>query len=120
MDDKMIRFIDSQYNELFTIPDGGSIVVTRPDGEQSISMCKYLDSTHFEVNGSCYHACQFAEIQERNGSTVEPEKEPQMVSSYRITNRIPVGDKVYVMGHCPNAPQPCRKTLRFFHFSANH
>lgn len=107
MDGKMIRFIDSQYNELFTIPDGGSIVVTRPSGEQYIGVCKYLDETHVSVNGSCYHLCQFAEILERNGSKVEAENEPEMVGKYyRITNRIPVGNKVFVMGHSPTSPQP--------------
>ena len=106
MDTKMIRFIDSSYNELFTIPDGGSIVVTHTNGEQYIGVCKYLDETHYEINNSCYHACQHAEIMERNGSKVEPEIEPEMVGSYRIMHRIPVGNKVYVMGHSPASPQP--------------
>ncbi len=108
MDEKMIRFIDPEYNTLFTIPDGGAIVVTRPNGEQYIGVCKYIDPTHFEIEGgSCFHIAQFSEIQARNGSTVEPEKEPEIVGGhYRITNRIPVGDKVYVMGHSPTAPQP--------------
>jgi hypothetical protein len=107
MAEKTIRFIDTQYNTLFTIPDGGSIVVTRPSGEQYVGVCKYLDDTHLSVNGSCFHICEFAEIQERNGCTVEQEKEPEMVGgSYRIIHRIPVGDKVYVMGHSPKAAQP--------------
>ena len=103
---EMIRFIDTQYNELFAIPDGGSIVITHPNGDQYIGECKYLDDTHFEINGSCYHQMQFAESTERNGAKVEPEKEPEMVGSYRITHRIPVGDKVYVMGHSTNAAAP--------------
>ena len=106
MDTKMIRFIDSQYNELFKLPDGGSIVVSIPNGEQYVGVCKYLDEMHFDVNGRCYHICEFAETLERNGSTVEPEKEPEMVGSYRITHRIPVGNKIYVMGHSPEAAQP--------------
>lgn len=32
MDNKEIRFIDSHYNELFRIPDGGQIMITTPDG----------------------------------------------------------------------------------------
>lgn len=106
MDGKMIRFIDSQYNELFTIPDGGSIVVSRSNGEQTVGVCKYLDETHFEANGICYHICQFAEIQERNDFKYEPENEPEMVDSYRITNRIPVGNKTFVLGHSPKAVEP--------------
>jgi hypothetical protein len=107
MAEKMIRFIDPHYNTLFTLPDGGSIVVTRPSGEQYVGVCKYLDETHLSVNGSTYHICEFAEIQERIGSTVEPETEPEMVGGrYRIIHRIPVGDKIYVMGHSPKAAQP--------------
>jgi len=106
MDEKKIRFIDSQYNELFTIPDGGSIVVTIPDGGQYIGVCKYLDETHFEINGSRCHIQQFAETLEDNDSKVVPEKEPEMVENYRIIRRIPVGDKVYVMGYSPTSPQP--------------
>jgi len=94
MDEKKMRFIDSQYNELFTIPDGGSIVVTIPDGGQYIGVCKYLDETHFEINGSRCHIQQFAETLEHNDSKVAPEKEPEMVKNYRIIRRIPVGDKV--------------------------
>ena len=105
MDEKMIRFIDPHYNTLFTIPDGGAIVVTRPNGEQYVGICKYIDETHCEVNGSCFHIMQFAEVQARNGSTVEPEKEPELVGGhYRITNRIPVGDKVYVTAVCGRHP----------------
>ena len=31
--DKQIRFIDSSYNELFTIPDGGHIFIIDKNGE---------------------------------------------------------------------------------------
>ena len=106
MSEKMIRFIDTQYNELFKLPDGGSIVVTHPSGEQHIGMCKYLDETHFDLNGRCYHIHQFSEIQERKGAKVEIEKEPEMVGSYRIMYRIPVDLKIYVMGQSPEAAQP--------------
>ena len=37
---------------------------------------------------------------------IEIEKEPDMADSYRIIRRIPVGDKVYVMGHSPEAAEP--------------
>jgi hypothetical protein len=106
MSEKTIRFIDSRCNELFTVPDGGSITVTHHGGEQYVGVCKYLDDTHFDINGSRYHQMQFAESIERAGAEVEPEKEPETVGSYRIMRRIPVGNKVYVLGHSPNAPQP--------------
>ena len=105
-DDRMIRFITSDYKDLFQLPDGGSIVVTHENGEQYVGICKFLDETHTEINGNCYHICQFAEMLERNGSKAEPEKEPEMVGSYRVTHRIPVNDKIYVFGHNPKAAQP--------------
>jgi len=103
---KEIRFIDPNYNELFKIPDGGRIVVTRPEGGQWVGTCDYLDDTHFNINGECMHICQFAEIQKRIGATYMPEKEPEMVSSYRITRRTFVGDKVFKFGISPDAVQP--------------
>jgi hypothetical protein len=110
---KPIRFINSDYKELFTIPDGGRIVVTRPMGEmypnyqeQWVGTCKFLDECHTEINGECYHICQFAEIQERIGSTVEPETKPELIGDYRVTARTFVGDKVFKLGHNPKAPEP--------------
>lgn len=110
---KEIRFINSSYKELFRIPDGGRIVVTRPMGEmypgfqeQWIGTCKYLDDYHTEINGECYHICQFAEIQERIGSTLQPETEPEKVGNYLINARTFVGDKIFKFGHNPHAAQP--------------
>jgi hypothetical protein len=100
----MIRFITSDCKELFKLPDGGSIVVTLSNGEQYVGDCKYLDEMHMEVDGECFHICQFAELQERNGAKVEPEKEPEMVGNYRVKYRIPVDDKVFIMGHNPKSP----------------
>jgi hypothetical protein len=109
---KEIRFIDPNYKELFRISDGGSIVVTRPMGEmysgvqeQWVGTCKFLDECHTEIDGECYHICQFAEIQARIGSTYEPETEPEMVGSYRIIQRVFVGEKVYELGHSAEAVQ---------------
>ena len=49
MSDKTIRFIDSDYKELFRIPDGGSIRIVYPPGdgrETATRQCKFLDETH--------------------------------------------------------------------------
>lgn len=74
MDEKMIRFIDSGYKTLFTIPDGGSIRITYPDDRGTIiRACKYLGEMHVDIGKNCYHICQFAEIMERIGATYEPE-----------------------------------------------
>lgn len=70
-----IRFIDSSYNELFRIPDGGRIRITQPDGGQSEYACRFVDQSHMEISngrGNVYHICQFAKLMERNGNTVEP------------------------------------------------
>jgi hypothetical protein len=100
-----IRFITPDYKELFRIPDGGRIVVTRPDGEEYIAECKYLDETHFSANGTCWHICQFAEVQERNGAAVKPVTEPEVKAGYRIIQRTYAGDKVFKLGYNPDAVQ---------------
>ncbi|MDR1892628.1 MAG: hypothetical protein LBQ48_06440 [Oscillospiraceae bacterium] len=112
-ENREIRFIDPHYKELFRIPDGGRIVVTRPMGElhpgvqkEWVGTCRYLDETHVNINGECYHICQFAEVQARIGSTVEPETEPEMVGDYRITMRTTVRDKKFKFGVNPKAAQP--------------
>lgn len=70
-----IRFIDSGYDEQFRIPDGGRIRIIQPDGEKREYTCRFIDEAHMEVGDgrdSIYHICQFAELMERNGNTVEP------------------------------------------------
>lgn len=67
-----IRFIDPNYKELFRIPDGDKIRILHSDGSQDDRTCRYIDDYHLEVGNSLYHICQFAEIMERNGSTVIP------------------------------------------------
>lgn len=70
--EKGIRFIDPHYKELFRIPDGDKIHILHSDGSQDDRTCRYIDDYHLEVGNSLYHICQFAEIMERNGSTVIP------------------------------------------------
>lgn len=75
-DKKYIRFIDSGYNTLFHICDGDTIKVNSAwDGKAHFFPCKYVDDYHFEIQGNCYHICQFAELMERNGNTYEPVSE---------------------------------------------
>ena len=71
-DERVIRFIDSEYHTLFTIKDGESIVITRFDGEKMILPCTYIDDSHSCIGGSVYHIREFAETQERNGNTYVP------------------------------------------------
>ncbi len=70
-----IRFIDSHYNELFRLKDGGKIRITWRDGEQEEKTCRYIDSTHLEVGSgplNIYHICEFAERIEGGGAKIEP------------------------------------------------
>ena len=70
-----IRFIDSHYNELFRIPDGGKIRITYPDGERREETCRYIDPYHVEIgHGSMnlFHICEFAERMEGNGAQIAP------------------------------------------------
>lgn len=107
-----IRFIDPNYNELFRVPNGSYITVTRDMAavypgttEEWLGKCTYIDDYHVDINGECYHICQFAEMQARLGSQVRPEPNPETVARYLVTHRIFVGDKIYKMGDNPNAVQ---------------
>lgn len=73
---KEIRFIDSNYRELFRIPDGKSIVITYPDGKKLEKECTFLDEYHTKVGISHFHICQFAERMEAIGATYQPAREP--------------------------------------------
>lgn len=72
--EKGIRFIDSNYNELFKIPDGDKILITLSNGERLERTCRYIDEYHTEVGNNLYHICEFAERMEQNGSTYEPKE----------------------------------------------
>ena len=70
-----IRFINSDYKELFRIQDGEKIKITCPDGKSQIQTCRYIDDYHMEIgNGwsSLDHICQFAERMEMSGNQVIP------------------------------------------------
>lgn len=69
-----IRFIDSHYNTLFKVPDGGNVVITRFDGSKDTRRCLYIDDTHAAIGNGVYHICEFAETMEANGSTYAPEQ----------------------------------------------
>lgn len=71
---KSCRFIDSNYNDLFTVPDGGKVIITYSNGERVSKTCKYLDEYHTEIGGYCYHICEFAERMEGVGAKYALEK----------------------------------------------
>ena len=73
MDKKMIRFINSSYKDLFSIPDGGNVVLTHFDGETAIRPCQHMGDYHTKIGYRVFHICEFAEIMERNGTIYVPE-----------------------------------------------
>lgn len=78
--EKGIRFINSRYDELFRIKDGGKIKIRYSDGEEQERVCRYIDEYHMEVGSNLFHICQFAEIMEQNGSEYAPVK-PEIVQT---------------------------------------
>ena len=70
--DRSIRFITSGYDDLFRIPDGGTIQVDFPD-RSFAARCEYIDDYHLKVANDVFHICQFAEILERGGGSCRPE-----------------------------------------------
>jgi len=70
--EKQIRFITSQYKELFRIPDGDKIRIITSDSERLDRVCRYVDEYHVEVGRNLFHICEFAELMEANGNTVIP------------------------------------------------
>ena len=66
----MVKIIDTNYNEILSVEDGGTINIKYPDGHMEQRTVKYNDSCHFSINGFCYHYYQFAEILKSNGKEV--------------------------------------------------
>lgn len=109
-----IRFIDSSYNTLFFVPDGGSIVFTPFDGDRELLPCRYLDDYHAIIGGRTFHICEFAESAERRGAVYAPEhpREGDILDTYTIYQ---LGD----IGAVPYAFMPydqAKATLRFSHY----
>ena len=79
-----IRFIDSRYNELFRISNGGTIAVLDSSLKTQIGMCEYIDEYHTYINGTCYHVCQWGEKMEEIGSICKPEEQPRSTDTKSI------------------------------------
>lgn len=66
-----IRFITSDYKELFKIVDGESVQIKYSDGKSRKVPCRYIDDYHLEFGAELYHICQLAELLEKNGHSVQ-------------------------------------------------
>lgn len=73
-EERSIRFITSNYDELFRLPDGGKVRIEYPD-QSFIAPCTYIDDYHAQIGGEVYHICQFAELLERGKGKASPEPE---------------------------------------------
>lgn len=72
-DKRMVRFIDSDHNTLFHVPDGENIILTTFGDDRRTLSCQYIDACHARIGGETFHICQFAELQEQRGAVYAPE-----------------------------------------------
>lgn len=101
-----IRFIDSNYKDLFRIKDGEKISLTIAyDGEKKEPVCRFIDPTYFEVGtggrANLFHICQFAELMERNGNTYKAIPKEKM----SVTKQLEQAKKQ----HLPNPMDKAKK-----------
>ena len=96
-DSKDIRFIDSEYHPLFTVPDGANIVLTALDGTRSTLPCQYIDEYHARIGDEIFHIHQFAVAQEQKGAVYMPEQPgaADICDTYEIYQLKDVGKTVY-------------------------
>lgn len=69
-----IRFVDSRYNDLFMLPNGGFIQMKYPE-ETVLKQCVFIDPYHTQVGNSVFHICEYAECMKRRGAIYQPEPE---------------------------------------------
>ena len=76
---KDIRLINSHYDDLYRIPDGGVIQVDYSDGRSFTAKLEHLDDYHFDMGGlgNVFHICQFADVMGRNHAGFYPEIQTQ-------------------------------------------
>lgn len=82
----MIRFIDTRYNDLFTLQDGGLITEMRLDGTTNTYQCYYLDDYHTKIGRNVFHIHEYAKHMEAIGARYFPTqpKEKDVMDYYEI------------------------------------
>ena len=84
---RSIRFINSRYQDLFQIQDGGTIRVVFPD-RTFVQKCRYIDDYHTKIGSTVFHICEYAEMLERGGGRCEPEGETYLTrAAWEIDGR---------------------------------
>lgn len=112
------RFIDPDYNTLFTVPDGENIVVDYLDRESAVFPCRYLDDAHVAVGGRAYHIMELAETMQRQSAVSRPEhpKEGDCCDYYEIYQLKSVSNVPYAFmpyETAKNRLNPAHYELRF-------
>lgn len=69
-----ISFVDTSYNELFRVPDGGKIVLHSPGEADVVRTCRYINDSHLEMGDNIYHILELAEKMAVGGHSCEPYK----------------------------------------------
>ena len=64
---KLICFVDHNGKELFQIPDGGCIQLVSNSGDRQVSICRYVDEEHAQIDGIVWQMQKFAERMVGNG-----------------------------------------------------
>ncbi|MGF7018883.1 hypothetical protein M2145_002666 [Lachnospiraceae bacterium PF1-21] len=103
---KEICFIDSDFNELFEIPDESYLQINRPDNETLIRLCRYHDEEHVWIGEEFRGFHEFASKMEEIGATFEPVANPQKVGAYILIDKTTVGNKIIALGHSSKEVQP--------------
>lgn len=114
-DSKDIRFIDSDYRPLFTVPDGANIVMTELDGTCNMFSCQYIDDCHARIGDGIFHIHQFALVMEQRGAVYAPEqpKAADICDTYEVYQLKDVAGTPY--GFCSYAA--AKDKLRPSHYA---
>lgn len=99
-DGMVIRFIDSEYHQLFAIPDGANIILTGLDHQRRLLPCRYIDDYHAHIGDETFHIHQFAMIQEQRGTVYMPEHPgaADICDTYEVYQLKDIGKTTY--GFC--------------------
>jgi hypothetical protein len=111
INDRTIRFIDNEYNLIFSIPDRGYVTITLPTGEQKTQRCLWRGEHHFQIEGHIYHDRWFAVTMKRCEINCSPCLKPETArfavtvtdasdkkGEYLVTRRMPTTDRHIVLG----------------------
>ncbi len=104
------RFIDPDYNLLFTVPDGGKVVLTNIDGTRRSYTCTYIDDYHCAIGNNVVHMCEFAEQMHKKGTLYQPER-PNGSEQYSIYEIYQIRDDIDV-DYCFSSYQAAKGKIR--------